>query len=224
MVSSRYPSTMSVVTGVECLLASDRLHGCRVGLLANPASVDSQLVHVADRFRRATDFRLVALFGPQHGFHADMQDNMIESPHARRSRAAACRSIRSTARRASPRAEMLDGLDVLVIDLQDVGTRVYTFVYTMANCLRAAARARRARHRVRSAEPDRRRRGPGPDARARLRVVRRAVSNAAAARHDDRASSRVCSTSGSDWARRSKWCPWKAGRARCTSTTRGFHG
>ena len=57
-----------------------------------------------------------------------------------------------------PTAEMLQGLDVLVIDLQDVGARIYTYIYTMANCLRACARHRRAGHRLRSAEPDRRRR------------------------------------------------------------------
>ena len=75
-----------------------------------------------------------------------------------------------------PTAEMLRGLDVLVIDLQDVGTRIYTYIYTMANCLRAARTARRAGHRLRPAEPDRRRRRRRADARARLRVVRRPVS------------------------------------------------
>jgi uncharacterized protein YbbC (DUF1343 family) len=111
-----------------------------VGLVANPASIDGAFVHTADRLRRANDVTLAALFGPQHGFHADLQDNMIESPHARD----ACRqvpvySLYSETR--EPTAEMLQGLDLLLIDLQDVGTRVYTFVYTMANCMRAAARA-----------------------------------------------------------------------------------
>ena len=78
------------------------------------------------------------MFGPQHGFRSDLQENMIESPHARDARAAACPSTRSTARRASRPRRCSAGLDALVIDLQDVGTRIYTYIYTMANCLRAA--------------------------------------------------------------------------------------
>ena len=82
---------------------------------------------------------LAALFGPQHGFRADLQDNMIESPHAAdANRRVPVYSLYSETR--EPTAEMLRGLDVLVVDLQDVGARIYTFVYTMANCLRAAAR------------------------------------------------------------------------------------
>ena len=70
---------------------------------------------------------------------------MIETPHARRraSRRVPVYSLYSETR--EPTAEMLRGLDVLVIDLQDVGTRIYTYIYTMANCLRAARAARRAR-------------------------------------------------------------------------------
>jgi len=82
---------------------------------------------------------LAALFGPQHGFRSDLQDNMIETPHGedRRLRVPVF-SLYSDTR--EPTADMLAGLDLLVIDLQDVGTRVYTYIYTMANCLRAAAR------------------------------------------------------------------------------------
>ena len=93
--------------------------------------------------RRRPEVTLAAIFGPQHGFRSDVQDNMIETPHAQRRAPRACRSTRSTARRASRPREMLRGLDVLVIDLQDVGTRIYTYIYTMANCLRAARAARR---------------------------------------------------------------------------------
>ena len=79
------------------------------------------------------------MFGPQHGFSADLQDNMIETPHAHdERRRVPVYSLYSDTR--EPTAEMLAGLDALVIDLQDVGARIYTFVYTMANCLRAAAR------------------------------------------------------------------------------------
>lgn len=130
---------MAVVLGIDRLIASGRLAGRRVGLVANPASVGEGFRHTADRLRAAPGVTLAALFGPQHGFHADVQDNMIESPHGRdAARGIPVYSLYSETREPTP--AMLAGLDVLVIDLQDVGTRVYTFVYTMANCLRAASR------------------------------------------------------------------------------------
>jgi uncharacterized protein YbbC (DUF1343 family) len=131
---------MSVVLGSTTLTASGRLRGKRVGLVANPASIDEDFVHVTERIGRDDGATLAALFGPQHGYHADLQDNMIETPHAEdRTRRVPVFSLYSDTR--EPSREMLDGLDVLVIDLQDVGTRVYTFAYTMANCLKAAGRA-----------------------------------------------------------------------------------
>lgn len=131
---------MPVVLGLERLLASGKLKGQRVGLVANPASIDARFVHSADRLRQADGVTLVALFGPQHGFHADVQDNMIESSHGQDARRGVpVYSLYSDTREPAP--HMLEGLDVLVVDLQDVGTRVYTFIYTMANCMRAAARA-----------------------------------------------------------------------------------
>jgi len=130
---------MSVIPGLTRLLASRRLEGLRVGLVCNPASVDANLDHAADLLLRAPGVTLAALFGPQHGFRADLQDNMIESPHgADDRRRVPVYSLYSETR--EPTAEMLQGLDVLVVDLQDVGARIYTFIYTMANCLRAAAR------------------------------------------------------------------------------------
>ena len=98
---------------------------------------------------------------------------MIETGHARDDvRRVPVYSLYSETR--EPTAEMLHGLDVLVIDLQDVGTRIYTYIYTMANCLTRRAPARRQGDRLRPAESDRRRRGRRADARARVRVVRRA--------------------------------------------------
>ena len=85
-----------------------------------------------------------------------------------------------------PTAEMLAGLDAMVIDLQDIGARIYTYIYTMANCLRACARHGVRGDRLRSAEPDWRRGRRGPDARGRLRVVRRPVPDPDAPRHDHR--------------------------------------
>ena len=130
---------MPVTLGIDRALASGDLVGRRVGLVANPASVDRNLQHTADRLINAPGVTLAALFGPQHGFQASAQDNMIETPHGGDDRRRVpVFSLYSETR--EPTGAMLVNLDLLVIDLQDVGTRVYTFIYTMANCLRAAAR------------------------------------------------------------------------------------
>ena len=131
--------TSETSPGIDRLLASGDLAGRRVGLVCNPASIDAAYRHTAQRLRQAPDLTLAALFGPQHGFRSDVQDNMVETPHARHpTYDIPVHSLYSDHR--EPTAAMLDGLDVLVVDLQDVGTRVYTYIYTMANCLRAAAR------------------------------------------------------------------------------------
>jgi uncharacterized protein YbbC (DUF1343 family) len=130
---------MPVRLGLERLIdGPDRklIAGRRIGLVSNPASIDSRIVHASDRLASG-DWTLAALFGPQHGFRSDLQENMIESPHARDAkRRVPVFSLYSETR--EPTAEMLADVDVLVIDLQDVGTRIYTYIYTMANCLRAA--------------------------------------------------------------------------------------
>lgn len=130
---------MPVRLGLERLLdGPDRklIEGQRIGLVCNPASVDRALVHASDRLMSG-DWTLTALFGPQHGFRSDLQENMIESPHAQDAkRRLPVHSLYSETR--EPTARMLADVDVLVIDLQDVGTRIYTYIYTMANCLRAA--------------------------------------------------------------------------------------
>jgi uncharacterized protein YbbC (DUF1343 family) len=132
---------MPVRLGLERLIdGPDRalIAGRRVGLVCNPASIDSRIVHASDRLLQG-DWTLTALFGPQHGFRSDLQENMIESPHARDAkRRLPVHSLYSETR--EPSAEMLADVDVLVIDLQDVGARIYTYIYTMANCLRAARR------------------------------------------------------------------------------------
>ncbi len=129
-----------MLLGSELLIASPRLNGLRVGVLANPASIDHAYVHVVDRLSQSSDYSLAAIFGPQHGYQSNLQDNMIESPHQEdRRRNVPIFSLYSETREPTP--EMLELIDVLVIDLQDVGARIYTFIYTMANCLRAAARA-----------------------------------------------------------------------------------
>jgi uncharacterized protein YbbC (DUF1343 family) len=129
-----------MLLGSERLLVSPRLKGLRVGVLANPASIDRKFNHIVDRLAESPDWTLAAIFGPQHGFRSDLQDNMIETPHTKDSRRSVpIFSLYSETREPTP--EMLSLIDVLVIDIQDVGARIYTFVYTMANCLRAAARA-----------------------------------------------------------------------------------
>jgi uncharacterized protein YbbC (DUF1343 family) len=128
---------MALFLGSDRLLASNRLEGRRVGIVCNPASVDARLRHIADRLAAHPGAQLTAIFGPQHGFRSDVQDNMIETGHAHDAvRRVPVYSLYSETREPTP--EMLQDLDLLVIDLQDVGVRIYTYIYTMANCLKAA--------------------------------------------------------------------------------------
>jgi uncharacterized protein YbbC (DUF1343 family) len=118
----------------------ESLRGGRFGLLMNQASVDGSFRYACDLLAERFPGQLAALFSPQHGLWGEAQANMIESPHG------SCEPLRlpvhslySETRR--PTAEMLRGLDCLVVDLQDVGTRVYTFVWTLRECLIAGAAA-----------------------------------------------------------------------------------
>jgi uncharacterized protein YbbC (DUF1343 family) len=132
---------MSVRLGSDLLLASSRLRGLRVGVVCNHASLDRGFLHIVDRLIESEDVQLVAIFGPQHGFRSDVQDNMVETPHRTdRARRVPVYSLYSETR--EPAGQMLAGMDALVIDLQDIGARIYTYIYTMANCLRACARHR----------------------------------------------------------------------------------
>ena len=98
-----------VMLGTERLIASGRLKGRRVGLVANPASVNESFAHVVERVSGERDITLAAIFGPQHGFHATLQDNMIETPHERDAPPRGCRSTRSTAKRVSRRRRCSTG-------------------------------------------------------------------------------------------------------------------
>ncbi len=131
---------MRVRPGIEVLLQKERksLSGARVGAVVHPASVLADLSHTADALFNVRDFKLVALFGPQHGARGDKQDNMVESEfYLDPATALPVHSLYGKTR--YPTEEMLKGLDVLVFDLQDVGTRVYTFIHTMAYCMQACA-------------------------------------------------------------------------------------
>jgi uncharacterized protein YbbC (DUF1343 family) len=134
-----YNSLVSVTLGSSRLLASGQLNGHRVGIVSNPASVDANYTHIVDALMGTQGVTLGAIFGPQHGFRSDVQDNMIETPHANDcQRRVPVFSLYSDTR--EPTSDMLRHVDVLVIDLQDIGARIYTYIYTMANCLRACAK------------------------------------------------------------------------------------
>jgi uncharacterized protein YbbC (DUF1343 family) len=125
--------------GLERLLAEPQgyLNGERVGLICNQASVDHNYLHAADLLNEHKGINLTALFGPQHGIRGDVQDNMIETEHSvDRETGLRIHSLYSETR--EPTEAMLKDLDVLVFDMQDVGCRIYTFAYTMANSMVAA--------------------------------------------------------------------------------------
>ncbi|HEY9282152.1 MAG TPA: DUF1343 domain-containing protein [Pyrinomonadaceae bacterium] len=129
----------AVKLGVERLLREQgrALKGARVGLVCNQASVDHDLRHVADLFAEGGGWKLTTLFGPQHGIRGDVQDNMVETEHAFDAETGLpVFSLYSETR--EPTEKMLEDVDAIVFDLQDVGCRIYTFVYTLANCMRAA--------------------------------------------------------------------------------------
>ena len=127
-----------VVIGLENCIASPPqvIRGARFGLLSNQASVDRRFRYSHDLLNRAFPGRLAAIFSPQHGLFSEDQDNMIETPHGRHPRLGIpVYSLYAESRKPSPQS--LEGLDCLVVDLQDVGTRVYTYIWTLAYCLEA---------------------------------------------------------------------------------------
>ncbi|HEY6199312.1 MAG TPA: DUF1343 domain-containing protein [Candidatus Binatia bacterium] len=114
------------------------LEGRRIALLAHPASVTRDLVHSIDALAALDDIHLAAAFGPQHGLRGDKQDNMIESPdYEDPIHRISVFSLYGKVRR--PTASMMDSFDVLLVDLQDVGCRVYTFLTTLRYVLEAGA-------------------------------------------------------------------------------------
>src|SRR2546421_7443525 len=128
-----------ITLGIERLLDEklDLIRGQRIALVCNQASVDHSFRHAADLLHDHPDINLTALFGPQHGIRGDVQDNMIETAHAAdRKTGLPIFSLYSETR--EPTEEMLKDVDIIVCDLQGVGCRIYTFVYTLANCMRAA--------------------------------------------------------------------------------------
>ncbi|MFI3223340.1 MAG: DUF1343 domain-containing protein [Methylococcaceae bacterium] len=119
------------------------LQGRRIALLAHPASVTQDLTHSLDALARLPDIKLTAAFGPQHGLRGDKQDNMIESPdYIDPVLGIPVFSLYGEVRR--PTDSMMDTFDVLLVDLQDLGCRIYTFITTLRYVLEAAAKHQKA--------------------------------------------------------------------------------
>jgi len=133
--------------GIERLLEEPALRkpllGRRVALLAHPASVTRTLTHSLDALAALAALRLTAAFGPQHGLRGDKQYNMVESAdYVDPLHRIPVFSLYGTVRR--PTAAMMDTFDVLLVDLQDLGCRIYTFITTLRYVLEEAAKARKA--------------------------------------------------------------------------------
>jgi uncharacterized protein YbbC (DUF1343 family) len=133
--------------GLDRLIAERGLRrplaGKRVALLAHPASVTRELVHALDALASLSDIKLSAAFGPQHGLRGDKQDNMVESPDFTDPvHGIPVFSLYGAVRR--PSTEMMESFDVLLVDLQDLGCRVYTFITTLRYAMEAAAQHRKS--------------------------------------------------------------------------------
>jgi len=135
--------THAIQFGIDRLLANPDLRrplaGRRIALLAHPASVTADLTHSLDALAALPDITLTAAFGPQHGIKGDKQDNMVESPDfVDPQHGIPIFSLYGEVRR--PTDAMMDTFDVLLVDLQDLGCRIYTFITTLRYVLEAAAR------------------------------------------------------------------------------------
>ncbi len=130
----------AVCIGLECCLDDppETLVGSRFGLLMNQASLDCEWRYACDILASRFPNQLTAIFAPQHGLWSEQQANMIESPHGRyEPLGVPIFSLYGETRQ--PTAEMLRGINCFVVDLQDVGTRVYTFIWTVVKCLEMCA-------------------------------------------------------------------------------------
>ena len=134
---------MRVVVGLERILA-DQVHllkGKRVGLVCNPTSVTPDLQHAIDLFHARNEIELAAIFGPEHGARGDVQYMVdVEEEKDARTGLRVFSLYGKTKESLAPTKEMLDGIDTLVVDIQDIGSRYYTYVYTMSYCMESAAK------------------------------------------------------------------------------------
>jgi uncharacterized protein YbbC (DUF1343 family) len=129
-----------ITIGIEHLITAPpaSFTGKRLALLCNQASTDRHFRHSRDLIMATFPGQLTCLFSPQHGFFSEKQDNMIESDHAKDA-ATGLPVFSLYGETRKPTAAMFDHFDILLIDLQDVGTRVYTFIWTVVYCLQRAA-------------------------------------------------------------------------------------
>jgi len=134
---------MTVQPGLEVLLEDPRLiAGKKIGLVTNQSGVTGDLRHVVDLLHRGSDWQLTTLFGPEHGIWGEAQDMAHVGHSVDPMTGLTVYSLYGASESdLAPRQELLHGLDALVIDLQDIGSRYYTFIYTMALCMREAGKA-----------------------------------------------------------------------------------
>ncbi|MDW0110685.1 exo-beta-N-acetylmuramidase NamZ family protein [Sporosarcina aquimarina] len=130
--------THKIELGVERLMKHEKhlLGGKRVGLITNPTGVDSELNSVVDLLNNDPDIHLEALYGPEHGVRGDAQAGQYVDYYIDEVTGVPVYSLYGKTRKPTP--EMLENVDVLVFDIQDVGTRFYTYIYTMALAMEAA--------------------------------------------------------------------------------------
>ena len=130
-----------VLTGLENFIESPPAFaaGKRLGLLCNPASAGRNFIHSRQLISTRFPGKLAALYSPQHGFFSEKQDNMIESENMV-DPLLGIKVFSLYGKTRIPTKEMFEPIDILLVDLQDAGTRVYTFIYTMSYCLEAAKR------------------------------------------------------------------------------------
>jgi uncharacterized protein YbbC (DUF1343 family) len=132
------PKKPKVELGVDRLMENpDILKGKRVGLITNPTGINAERTSIVDLFDQSDDFELTALYGPEHGVRGDAQAGSTVSSYIDEVTGLPVYSLYGATKKPTP--DMLEDVDVLVFDIQDVGTRYYTYIYTMAYAMEAAA-------------------------------------------------------------------------------------
>ncbi len=131
-----------VITGLEAILSKfpPALRDKRIGILCHAPSIARNFEHITDILYQSSDCRLTSIFGPQHGIYGQTQDNMIEWQHEIHPvYNIPIYSLYGEHRK--PTIQMLEEIDVLLVDLQDTGTRIYTYVWTLKLCIEACSAA-----------------------------------------------------------------------------------
>lgn len=137
-----YKFFIMVITGLESIIDKfpPALKGKRIGILCHAASITRKYDHITEIFFHTADCRLTAIFGPQHGIHGQTQDNMIEW-QSEQHPVFNIPLFSLYGENRKPTARMLEEIDVLLIDLQDAGTRIYTYIWTVKLCMEACSEA-----------------------------------------------------------------------------------